>query len=196
MNRAPIHRRSLPRARRVGQRGSLLVVCLMIILVMAGLALVGARGVMMELSQVGNFRAGEQSLRITQSGLEATVAMAIEKGDAFPEYMLTNQNKLTAVDVAANFYDMTTKGSFGKEAGTLKGVNFVSQMSLPSDTNRVPGYPVNDAYVWKKYSISTYGYYGTTDSVAATVSDIARNSARQYVSQSFVGPYFIGGGGQ
>ena len=109
--------------------------------------------------------------------------------------MQANNNKLTSTDVAAQFYDMTTKGSFGREASALGGVNFVSQMSLPQDTNRVPGYPVNDAYVWKKYQISTYGYYGSADSVA-TIGDIARNSSRQYVSLSYVGPYFVGGGGQ
>lgn len=177
------------------RRGSLLIVSLMVILVMAGLALVGARGVMMELSQVGNFRAGEQSLRITESGMEATVAMAIEKGDAFPLFMQQNENKLALKDVSEAFYDVSSKGSFGREYSALGGVNFVSVMTLPQDTNRVPGYPVNEAFVWKKYQISTYGYYGTADSTA-TPADVVRNSSRQYVSHSFVGPYIVGGGGQ
>lgn len=185
-------RRTLHNARR----GSLLIVALMVVLVMAGLAAVGARGIMMELSQVGNLRSAEQSLRITESGMEGTIALAIEKGDAFPLYLQQTSYQLSPKDVAQNFYDMGSTGSFGREATVLKDVTFVTKASLPADTNRVPGYPVNDQFVWKRFQIQTYGYYGTGDSAAVTSADILRNSSRQYVSLSYVGPYIIGGGGQ
>ncbi len=178
------------------RKGSLLIVALMVVLVMAGLAAVGARGVMMELSQVGNFRTAEQSARVTESGMEGTIAVAIEKGDAFPAYLQETQYQLAPKDVSQSFYDMTTAGSFGREAAVLKDVTFVTKASLPMDTNRVPGYPVNDQFVWKRFQIQTYGYYGSADSGAATTADILRNSSRQYVSLSYVGPYIVGGGGQ
>ncbi len=182
--------------RLTNPRGSLLIVALMVVLVMAGLAAVGARGVMMELNQVGNFRTAEQSARVTEAGMEGAIALAIEKGDAFPLYLQQTAYQLAPKDVAQNFYDMTVKGSFGRESSVLTDVTFVTKASQPSDTNRVPGYPVNDAFVWKRFQIQTYGYYGTADSAAATAADVMRNSARQYVSLSYVGPYIIGGGGQ
>lgn len=186
--------RSQKRALQPNDRGSLLMISMMIVLVLAGLGIIGARNVMLEVRQVGNFRAGEQSLRVSESGIEASVALAVSRGDAFPTYVAANQNKLTMKDVSANFYDGAKYGSFGIEA--VPAVNFVTQMSLPADTNRVPGYPVSESFVWKRYRFTTSGFFGSEQGVASSASDTLRNASRVYASDSFIGPYIVGGGGQ
>lgn len=184
-------RRGLLESRRTNDRGSLLLVGMMIILVLAGIAIIGARNVIMEFSQVGNYRTGEQALRVTEAGLDGTFAMAVTKGDAFPEYVEANSNKLTMADVSQGFYDTTAYGSFGPDFQNVGGVNWVTVMSLPVDTNRVPGYPVNENFIWKKYRFVTSGAYG--DEVVTNPDDTLRNASRQFVSYGFVGPFIVGG---
>ena len=192
-----------PRGIKQNDRGTLLILAMLIILVLSGLALIGVRNVLLESRQVGNFRTSEQSLHVTESGQSSVIAIAVDKGDTFPAFVAANGNKLSMTDVADPFFDTNAKGSFGHEYVNLGGgtnVNFVTEFSQPVDTNRVPGYPINDKYVWKKYRITTSGYFG--DQVISIVNgkkavdDTLRNSNRQYVSYTFVGPYIIGGGGQ
>ncbi len=179
---------------RPNDRGSLLLTGLLVIIVLAGLALVAVRNVVLEFKLVGNYRSGEQALHVTQSGADSVMALAVAKGDAFPTYVLANQNKVSMTDAVDPFFDTKQDGSFGKEFINVGNVNFVSELSLPVDTNRVPGYPVSENYIWKKYKVTTNGYYG--DQVILTPDDVLRNSARQFVTYSFVGPFVIGGGGQ
>ena len=119
------------------------------------------------------------------------MAMAVLHGDAFPQYVFANQNKLTMVDVSTSFFDTETNGSFGKDYAGVGSVNFVSQVSLPIDTNRVPGFPVSENFIWKKYRVVTSGFYG--DQIVGTVDDTLRNSVRQFVSHCYLGPYETGG---
>jgi hypothetical protein len=184
-------------------RGTLLIVAMLVILVLAGLALIGVRNVILESRQVGNFRASEQSLHVTESGQASVMAIAVEKGDSFPVFIQANNFKLSMTDIADPFFDTNPKGSFGMEyvnLGDGTNVNFVTQFTQPVDTNRVPGYPISEQFIWKKYRISTSGYFGdqqiSTEGGKQTVDDTLRNSNRQYVSYTFVGPYIIGGGGQ
>ncbi|MFT5432782.1 MAG: hypothetical protein ACI9OJ_003485 [Myxococcota bacterium] len=190
------HRRpQLPRRRlRNNERGSLLLISMMVIMVLAGLGIIGARNTMLELRQVGNFRAAEQALRASESGIEASMALAVTRGDAFPAYVAANGNKLTKNDVSTDFYDGASLGSFGLEK--VASVNFVTQMSLPADTNRVPGYPVSESFIWKRYRFVTSGFFGSEAGVAATAADTLRNGSRTYASDAFVGPYIVGSGGQ
>ena len=71
-------------------RGTLLIVAMLVILVLAGLALIGVRNVILESRQVGNFRASEQSLHVTESGQSSVIAIAVEKGDSFPVFIQAN----------------------------------------------------------------------------------------------------------
>jgi hypothetical protein len=184
-------------------RGMLLIVAMLIILVLAGLALIGVRNVILESRHVGNFRTSEQALHVTESGQSSIMAVAVEKGDSFPAFIQANNFMLSMTDVADPFFDTKPKGSFGMEYVNLGGgtnVNFVTELTQPVDTNRVPGYPVNDQFIWKKYRITTSGYFGDQKISLVggkqAVDDTLRNANHQYVSYTFVGPYIIGGGGQ
>lgn len=177
-------------------RGSLLVIALMVILVLAGLGLIAVRNVMMEHSQVGNFRAGEQALNVTDAGLASVMALAVSRGDAFPAFVQANSNTLNMTDAATQFFDVTKDGSFGREFVNIGGVNFQTVLTAPADTNRVPGYPVSDQYIWKKYKMTTTGFYGDQQIKPSEVDSTLRNSTRRFVSFSYVGPYIINGGGQ
>ena len=183
---------------RPNENGSLLLTSLLIILVLAGLGIMAVRNVILELKLVGNQRIGETTLYVTESGVDSVVALAVSRGDAFPAFVLANQNRVNMTDVSDPFFDLTStsqeSGSFGKDIVGVGNVNFVSQLTLPVDTNRVPGYPVSENFIWKKYKITTSGYYG--DQVVLNPDDVLRNGARQFVSYSFIGPFVIGGGGQ
>ena len=186
----------LPRRRAASHapRGTLLVVALMIILVLAGIALIGVRNVSMELKTVGNFRAGEQASRVTEGGMLAVIALAVSKGDAFPQFVQAANYTIRMTDVSDAFFDVAAGGSFGYEFTNVGGVDFVTTLSSPIDTNRIPGYPVSDSFVWKKYRMETAGYYGNR--TVTSPDDTLRNSLRRVVGFTYVGPYSVGGGGQ
>lgn len=176
------------------ERGSLLVIAMMIIIVLAGLGLVAVRSVMLEHHQVGNFRASEQALHITEAGIDSVVALAVSRGDAFPVFVLANQNKVRMTDASDTFFDATPDGSFGRDFAGVGGADFVTELTLPADTNRVPGFPVSEQFIWKKYKMTTTGMYG--DQQEAETDSVLRNAAKRIVSYSFVGPYVVNGGGQ
>jgi len=178
------------------ERGSLLVAAMVLILVLAGLALIGVRNVLVEHMQVGNFRAGEQALKVTDSGMTSAIALAASKGDAFPSFVQANNYHVGMSDTAKAYFDTSTSGSFGREFANIGGVNFVTTFSAPSDTNRVPGYPVSDQFIWKKYRMTTDGYYGNQLVDPNVVDDTLRNSSRRYISYCYVGPFVVAGGGQ
>jgi hypothetical protein len=178
------------------ERGSLLVAAMLIILVLAGLGLIGVRNVILEHKQVGNYRVGEQALKVTDSGMTSAVALAASKGDAFPAFVLANGNNVSMADTSKSYFDTANRGSFGRELVQGGGVNFVTTFSAPYDTNRVPGYPVSDQFIWKKYRMTTNGYFGDQLIHPGVVDDTLRNSARRYVSYCYVGPFVLAGGGQ
>jgi|GEM_PF-3220799 hypothetical protein len=178
------------------ERGSLMVAAMLIILVLAGLGLIGVRNVILEHKQVGNYRAGEQALKVTDSGMTSAVALAASKGDAFPAFVQANSNHISMADTSKAYFDTTTGGSFGRNSIQDGGVNFVTTFSAPFDTNRVPGYPVSDQFIWKKYRMTTDGYFGDQLIQPGVVDDTLRNSARRYISYCYVGPFVIAGGGQ
>jgi len=183
----------------------MILVAMLIIVALSGLGAIAARNVMLELKQVGNYRAGEVALRVAETGIASTMILAVDRGDAFPPYLTATNGRIQLTDVADPFYQFSVTGapaaanyeqSFGATPLTNAQVNFVSLFSLPSDTNRVPGYPMNEQFIWKQYRVTTSGYYGHDGTGIPTAAEIVRQSTRQYVSDIYIGPYTQGGGGQ
>jgi hypothetical protein len=183
----------------------MILVAMLIIVALSGLGAIAARNVMLELKQVGNYRAGEVALRVAETGIAATMILAVDRGEAFPPYLTATNGRIQLTDIANPFYQFSVNGapsaanyeqSFGATPLTVSQVNFVSLFSLPSDTNRVPGYPMNEQFIWKQYRVTTSGYYGHDGTGTPTPAEIVRQSTRQYVSDIFIGPYTQGGGGQ
>ena len=198
-----LHRVSI--AHTSTRNGSIMLVALLVVLALTGLGAIAARNVMLELKQVGNYRAGEVALRVAETGIASTMILAVEKGEAFPPYLTATNGRIQLTDVADPFFKFPAVGaaaaenyetSFGATPVTIDKVSFVSTFSLPSDTNRVPGYPMNEQFIWKQYRVTTSGYYGHDGTGSATAASIVRQSTRQYVSDIFIGPYTQGGGGQ
>lgn len=195
MSAAQTARKGMKKRVRGMARGSLLLVGMLVILVLAGLAIIAARNVMLEFKVVGNFRAGEVSKHIAEDGLMGTLSIALTNPEGFRAYLLKNQKKIAPADVATSFFDTSSNGSFGRDYAGVGGATFVVTVSDPADTNRVPGYPVMEGFIWKRYKMVAAGYYG--DQVTKNADDVLRNSSRQYITYSFVGPIpFEGGGGQ
>ncbi len=176
--------------------GMLIVVALMVIVVLAGVGFIAVRGVVSEHSQVGLFRSSEAAGRITDTGLMSVLAMAVSRGDAFPAFVLANQNTIKLSDLPNATFDLTANGSFGRDLAGVGGVNVQTVLSQPVDTNRVPGYPVNDQFIWKRYRMITTGTYGDGSVDAGTPGTVLRNSQRSFVAYTYVGPYIVNGGGQ
>ena len=181
------------------KRGSILLAAMLLMMVLTGLAAIGARNVIIAFSLSGNHRTGDIALKVTEAGVDSVMALAVTKGDAFHSYVQANLNQLAMNDVSGTFFDLKKDGSFGREycLGTTDcqaktgGVDFVNVLSLPQATNRVPGYPVSEDFIWNKYKITTSGFYG--NQTVVTPADTIRNAARQYVSYIYVGPYIVGG---
>ncbi len=179
---------------QANDRGSILLVGMLVILVLAGLAMVAARNVILEYKQVGNFRTGEVSLRVSESGAESVMALSMSKGpDGFKQFLAAQNNKVTMASFD-NFFDVNSNGSFGKDYKGVNGVNFVTELSLPVDVTSLPGYAVPQGWIFTKYRTVTSGFYG--DQNVSTADDTLRNSSAQIVTYSYIGPSPAGGAGQ
>ncbi|MBM4388182.1 MAG: hypothetical protein FJ088_10620 [Deltaproteobacteria bacterium] len=167
------------------EKGTVLIVGLLVLLVLAAIAIVSVNRVATEMASSGNFRISKMSGFITEGGLEGTMAMAAENPVGFNAFVFANGFQVSQADISPIFWDTGDDGSFGKEVGNISGVNFVTTLSQPITTNRVPGYSVG-SFCYNKFNMFTDGFYGTD--TAVNPDDVLRNSQKRYSSSMYVGP--------
>ena len=176
-------------------RGSLLLVGLLVVLVLAGVAIIGTRNVMLELRSVGGFRASSVSKWVASNCGEAVLTAAAKNPEGVMGFLPKNSNKLFMADLlSVDFYDATKGGSFGLEHSAFGSPNCESRFAEMASVEQIPGTVRSQNFVYKHYKIETYGRVGALAGQAAgTPDDVLRNAELKYVVQVYLGPKFVGG---
>lgn len=170
-----------------GDRGMILILALMILLVLSALSFAAVQSVSNSMARAGSYRTGMIAYGITAAGSEATMALAATNPAAFNDFVAANGYQMVMEDVSGNFFDNNAWGSFGREiaTGAVGGADWVTQLSNPISSHRAPGYAIGE-YCFRKYFATTDGVYG--NDVVTTRGDVIRNSQKQFMSTIYVGP--------
>lgn len=166
-------------------RGLVLVLTLLVLLVLSAVALTAVQAVTNHLARAGSYRVSSIAFGITEAGSQATMAIAAVNPGAFNEFVAAHGYRVNMLEVSDAFFDMAEGGSFGREIDNVGGANWVSTLSLPISSHRAPGYSVGE-YCFRKYFATTDGVYGNND--ISTVDDVLRNTQKRFFSTIFVGP--------
>ncbi|NOZ02350.1 MAG: hypothetical protein GXP54_10735 [Deltaproteobacteria bacterium] len=171
--------------RASSDRGMVLILALMVLLVLSALSFAAVQSVTNAMSRAGSYRIGVVAYGLTAAGSEATMAMAALNPSGFNDFVAANGFQLSMGDVSNKFFDTAEDGSFGKELANVGGANWVSQLSNPISSHRAPGYAIGE-YCFRKYFATTNGVYG--DQVVATPGDVLRNAQKRFMTTLYVGP--------
>jgi hypothetical protein len=193
--------RSRSRPFSPNEKGSLLLTGLLIIMVMAGIAAIAARNVMVELRSVGNYRTTSLSAPIAFAGCDAVAMRAMMNPDGFLAFVKNNGNQLTMSDISPTFYNMTEsqqglgpQGSFGYETSAVnQPANFVTTFSEAVTTYRAPGVAQQEGYTYQRYKAETRGLWGSQ--TITTTDDVLRNAETICTQYIYLGPKYTGGQG-
>ena len=174
---------------RRGERGSVLLISVLVILVLAGVALVVVQKVTMEISNVGCFRVAKQGYYVGEAGLSGPIAQAAKDQTLFVDYLSNNSSVIRSTDISQDFYEFESWGSFGPEFSSEGAAQFNTYFSDPVDTLRIPGYSVA-GFCYRKYTVTADGFLGTADeSDPETVRHAAQT---RFVSHIYLGPFQCG----
>jgi hypothetical protein len=172
------------------QEGSILLLAMMTLLVLAAIALVVVQNVSMGLSNAGAFRVFKQGYYVAEAGLTGPLAQAAVNQDAFMGFLQGSDFAVTYGNISPTFFDTTSWGSFGPEFAGSGMAGFVTRFSNAVDTKRVPGFSTSD-FCYRKYTVTADGSLGAPMDPARpdTVSHTAQT---RFVSQVFMGPFQCG----
>ncbi len=176
---------------RRGERGSVLLLALLVLLVLSSIGLMVVQQVAGEAAQVGAYRVAKQGYYVTEAGLAGPVALAAKDQNAFFSALGGTDFKVTAGDINDSFFDFSTWGSFGPEFAHQDAAQFITYFSDPVDTRRIPGFSTG-GFCYRKYTATSDGYLGT-ENVDSEVPDSLRHTAKaRFVSHLFLGPFPCG----
>lgn len=171
--------------RQKGERGMVMLLALLALLVLSSVALAGLQSVANHLARAGTYRVSAIAYGVTEAGSEATMALAAINPNGFNDFVAAHNYRITMGDVSPIFFDTGPGGSFGREVGIVGGANWISSLSLPISSHRAPGYAIGE-YCFRKYYSTTDGTYG--DQAVQSPDDLLRNPRKRFFSTIFVGP--------
>jgi len=174
------------------QEGSILLVAMMALLVLAAIALVVVQNVTIGLSNMGSFRVMKQGYYLGEAGLTGPLAQAAVNQSAFLGY-LENSNFTVRNDaISANFFDTSSWGSFGPEFSGANAAMFETKFSDPVDTKRIPGYSTG-AFCYRKFTVTSDGVLGDqTGLQEPTAESVVHTAYARFVSHVYMGPFQCG----
>lgn len=173
------------------ERGSVLLLALLVLLVLSSIGLMVVHQVAGEAANVGAYRVSKQGYYVTEAGLAGPVALAAKDQNAFFGSLGGADFTVRTTDVNPAFFDFGTWGSFGPEFSTQNAAHFITYFSDPIDTRRVPGFSTG-GFCYRKYTATSDGYLGTAN-VDAEAPDSLRHTAQaRFVSHLFLGPFPCG----
>ncbi len=177
-------------ARLVGERGSMLVVALLVLLGLSGVGLVMVQKVNDEIHYIGNIRRGVMAYHITESGAYTALAYADRLGPtgfisavelSRPDPSQPAEWSPDDLIGGGQYFDMSAAGSFGFE-GYVESTDTAAPVSAPPMDFRVRvtssgmlqpivGYAVSGpgSRCRFKYQFDTDGNVGDTSSTDDTV---------------------------
>jgi hypothetical protein len=170
------------------ERGSVLLLALLVLLVLSSIGLMVVQQVTGEAANVGAYRISKQGFYVTEAGLAGPIARAAEDQSVFLSAMQNNSFTIKSTDVHNNFFDFNTWGSFGPEFAQQDAASFVTYFSDPVDTERIPGFSTG-GFCYRRYTVTSDGYLGTDGSTNVADPETLRHTAMaRFVSHVYLGP--------
>lgn len=174
---------------RRNERGSVLLLALLVLLVLSSIGLMVVQQVTGEAANVGAYRVAKQGYYVTEAGLAGPVALAAKDQTAFFGSLGASDFTVRTSDISPNFFDFGTWGSFGPEFAKQDAAQFVTYFSDPIDTRRVPGFSTG-GFCYRKYTATADGFLGTVD--IDEPESLRHTAQARFVSHLFLGPFPCG----
>ena len=176
---------------RRGERGSVLLLALLVLLVLSSIGLMVVQQVAGEAANVGAYRIAKQGYYVTEAGLAGPVAMAAKDQNSFFGSLGGTDFMVRTSDINASFFDFDTWGSFGPEFAQQDAAQFVTYFSDPIDTRRVPGFSTG-GFCYRKYTATSDGFLGTANIDSEEPDSLRHTAQARFVSHLFLGPFPCG----
>lgn len=169
-------------------RGAVLFLALVVIVVLAAIALVSVQSTVGITSRSGSFRSSRIAHNVTASGSEATLAMGASNPRGFNDFVSSHGYVIRMNDVSQTFFDLGPMGSFGRESVNIAAVSWSTRLTDPVTSHRAPGYEIGE-YCFRKYFATTDGYYGNEPPAnPEEVYNVERMSQKRFMTTMYVGP--------
>ncbi len=182
--------------RSKNQRGSVLLIALLVILSLAALGMLAVHQVNYELHAAGNQRIAKQGYFLGEAGLAAPVAQAAKDQNVFLSFLQTNSFIVRMNDINTDFYGLDhleqgDLGAFGPEFHDDTDTFWITYFSDPVDTKRVPGFSMA-GFCYRKYTMTADGLLGTGNINPDDPNSVVHATQRRFISHIYLGPFPCG----
>ena len=146
--------------RSTNERGTILVVAIMVLLALAGIALLSVRSTFYEVRSASNHNLSRMGYHVADGGTGGMVAFAYENPQSFVSLAYTGGMKVTAetLGIREAMWDLQAGGSLGFAA--LGAPDSWTIVDSPATLDFYPGSSVGE-FCAEKHTWRTYGSIGT-----------------------------------
>lgn len=186
------------RPRRRDERGSAMVMALLVVIALTGLGLVGMKHTVFEMKQASNARFHKQALYTSETGMQGAMYRVGQNGQAFWDYMsrFSKAQRRQLGQVFEPTYpfhsaDFMTNGKvFGTGAGSFEQeqntpASFTVVFREPRDGPRPAGF--GKEFCFKRFTFESTGQVGEAEQNLRW-NDPVRSASARHVSHALVGP--------
>jgi hypothetical protein len=177
--------------RTVTQKGSVLLVAMLVVVVLSGLALVLVHNVQMEWSNLGAHRMAKQGYYVTEAGLTGPIAQAAKDQDAFLGFLQGSHFTVGPEAISQQFFDHSPGGSFGLSLPAGGAGFFQTYFTDPVDTQQIPGYSLG-GFCFRRYTVVSDGFLGKGAVDPENPESVLHTSQSRFVSHLYLGPFQCG----
>lgn len=180
--------------KRTNERGTILIVAIMVLLALSGLALLSVRSTFFEIRSASNHNMARMSYHIAEGGTGGMVAYAYENPQSFLSLAYTGGMKVDAetLGIRASLWDTEAGGSLG--FALLGAPNAWTLVDTPATLDFYPGSSVGE-FCSEKHTWRTYGSLGTPPTIAqAANQEHPQYGEKIVMTQWLIGPIDCVGG--
>jgi len=177
--------------RTSGQKGSVLLVAMLVVVVLSGMALVLVHNVQMEWSNLGAHRVAKQGYYVTEAGLTGPIALAAKDQDSFLGFLQGSSFTVGPEAISPGFFDSAAGGSFGMALPSGGAGFFQTYFTDPVDTQQIPGYSLG-GFCFRRYTVVSDGFLGNGIVDPENPESVLHTSQSRFVSHLYLGPFQCG----
>jgi hypothetical protein len=174
-----------------GQRGSALLLALLVLGAISVVGIITVHKVIFELENGGNFRVAKQGYYVAEAGLAAPIVQAAKDQGTFFSLLQNNGFIIRSSDITPELYDFSTMGSFGPEFSDEGDAFFFTYFSDPVDTARIPGFSAA-GFCYRRYTITADGFLGTQAVEVDKPMTLTHTAQARFISHVYMGPFPCG----
>ena len=176
------------------EKGTILVVAIMVLLALAGLALLSVRSTFYEIRSASNHNMARMSYFVADGGTGGMVAYAYNNPQSFVSLAYSGGMKVTAetLGIRSAMWDLSAGGSLGFAA--LGAPDAWTVVDSPTTLDFYPGSSVGE-FCAEKHTWRTHGSLGTpVDSSLASTKENPQYGEKVVMTQWLIGPIDCVGG--